>query len=377
MIMASYNFSFISEYLKSIIEPATQVCHQFYDSLGLRSYTNAFIAPYYHWDQSIGCVIKGDGSIIHDSECLEWKENAAHYDLTNAKHRHKKAIFLGFLLTVFGHSFTDNLRKLWFLKTTICKQLLKDGAELVYTTSWNDPLPQHCREIIRLAGIDFSQAQHVTDLTQFDEVIVPDNCFRASSNGRLYCQAYTELIDCIKTNIPSSYKKPEDKIYFTRSSFSASSMNETGEKDIERVFKKMGYSIIIPERLSIIKQIQLVMNCRYLATTEGSVAHLSIFCKPGTNLIIINKANYLNFHQVMINEFAKLNVTYIEAHHSSKTDTIHPWWGPFYLCVTPFLEKFVQSPIPHLPYWLKFSYWEYSHGFFLRRCYNRLLRVFR
>ena len=373
--MVSYNFSFISNNLKSLIEPATQVCHQFYDSLGFSSYENAFIAPYYQWDQSIGCVIKADGNTIYDSECSEWKENAAFYDLTKAKHQSNRVVFLGFLLTVFGHSFTDNLRKLWFLKTDICKQLLKEGVGLVYTTSWNDPLPQHCLEFIRLAGIDFSKAQHITDLTQFDEVIIPDNCFRASGLGRMYCQAYTDLIDCIKSNIPPTHDS-EEKIYFTRSSFSVSSMNETGEKALERVFRKIGYSIIVPERLSIINQIQLVMNCRFFAATEGSVAHLSMFCKPGTNLVIINKANYLNFHQVLINEFADLNVTYIEAHHSSKTDPIHPWWGPFYLCITPFLKKYVQSPIPHLPYWLKFSYWEYKYGFILRRCYNKFLRIF-
>ena len=120
----------------------------------------------------------------------------------------------------------------------------------------------------------------------------------------------------------------------------------------------------------------MLNQCKSFAATEGSVAHLSLFCPPKTNVVIINKAVYLNFHQVMINEYADLNVTYIEAHHSIKAHHEHPWWGPFYLCITRNLENYVGHPIPHLPHWLLPSYWEYSRNI-LYRCYNRVRKLFR
>lgn len=373
--MAEYDFGYISPKLRDIIEPATFQTHRFEKKLGYGFYKDAYVAPYYDWDESVGCVIDENGKVVKDSECIEWKENECCYQLEKTVCEHKKVIFLGFILTVFGHSFTDNLRKLWFLKTSECKSLMSEGVELVYTTNWNQPLPDIVIEMLGLAGCDISQASHITRLTRFDGVYIPDNSFVASKYGRLYCDEYDESIKQIKSNIPSG-KIGEEKIYFSRSKFSKGKKKEYGEKSIERLFKKMGYAIIIPEDFSIIEQIQMVQQCKSFATTEGSVAHLSLFCKPKTESVIVNKANYLNFHQVMINEYADLNVTYIEAHHSVKADKEHPWWGPFYLCVNRYLEHYVGHPIFHLPYWLRPSYWEYSCNI-VYRCFNRVRKMFK
>lgn len=367
------NFSFISPQLRSIIEPATLHSHKIDRSLGYKVLKNAFVAPYYYWDKSVGCVIDEYGVVVKDSECAEWKENEKYYQLEKSVCEHKRAIFLGFILTVFGHSYTDNLRKLWFLNTNECASLLNEGAELVYTTSWNYSLPAAIVDVCKLADYDITQARHITELTQFDEVYIPDNSLVASNYGRLYCDAYVSCIKRINNNVPGG-KSWGEKIYFSRSKFSLGKKKEYGEKSIERVFKKIGYNIIYPEDYSLIEQIQMVRQCKSFASTEGSVAHLSLFCKPGTQVTIINKANYLNYHQVMINEFADLNVTYIEAHHSVKADQDHPWWGPFYLCVNRHLERFVGHRVLRMPFWLLPSYWEYSRTI-LYRCYNRIRKL--
>lgn len=369
----TYNFDYISSELRGIIEPATFQSHRFEKRLGYKMFDNACVAPYYSWDESIGCVIGDNGIVVKDSECLEWKENGNCYDFDKVVVEKKNVIYLGFLLTVFGHSFTDNLRKLWFLNTNKCKELVENGWEMVYTTSWNRSLPVFVLEIFRLAGYDISGARHITETIKFDKVCVPDNSFISSDFGRLYSNAYAESIKNIESNIPVD-KVFGDKIYFSRSKFSMGKKKEYGERSIERVFKKEGYAIVYPEEYSIIEQLQMVRQCKSFASTEGSVAHLSLFCMPGTQVTIINKANYLNFHQVMINEFASLNVTYIEAHHSVKVDQDHPWWGPFYLCVNRHLEHFVGHRVLHLPYWLLPSYWEYSRNV-LYRCFNRIRKL--
>ena len=371
----NYNFNYISRQLRAIKEPAIHHPHKFEKKLGCGVYKNAYVAPYYDWDKSIGCVIDEKGKAVKDSECLEWKENERYYHLEESECEHKKVVFLGFILTVFGHSYTDDLRKLWFLETNECNTLLSEGAELVYTTSWNLPLPKQVIEMLALAGYDITQAHHIKDLTQFDEVYVPDNSFVASDYGRLYCDAYSEAVERIKSSIPDG-KAWGEKIYFSRVKFSKGKKREYGEKSVERVFKKMGYTIIAPEDYSIVEQIQILKQCKQFAATEGSVAHLSLFCKPQTKVVIINKAVYLNFHQVMINEYADLDVTYIEAHHSIKADKDFPWWGPFYLCVNRYLEQYVGHRILHIPYWLLPSYWEYTRNI-LYRCYNRIRKVFR
>ena len=369
----NYNFDYISPELKSIIEPAILHTHKFESKLGCRVFKNAYVCPYFDWDKSIGCVIDEIGKVVKDSECIEWKENEDYYNLGESVFEGKTVVFLGFLLTGFGHSYTDDLRKLWFLETEECKLLLQQGARLVYTTSWNNPIPDSVMEIVRMAGFDISQARHITSITQFDEVYVPDNSFIASDNGRLYCDVWAKSIERIRNSVPIANLRI-DKVYFSRSKFIRGKKKEYGEKAIERVFRKKRYTIIYPEDHSIIEQIQMVKQCKSFASTEGSVAHLSLFCRSGTEVMIVCKANYLNFHQVMINEYADLNVTYIEAHHSIKVDKLHPWWGPFYLCVNRHLELYVGHRVFHLPYWMMPSYWEYTRNI-LYKCYNRIRKL--
>ena len=369
----TYSFNFISKELKAVIEPATLQSHKFDCPLGYRMFDNSYVAPYFDWDKSIGCILDENGAAVKDSECLEWKECEQYYDLSTALEEQKRVIFLGFFLTVFGHSFTDDLRKLWFLDTEECKALIADGWELVYTTSWNRVLPDYMIALFQLAGYDLSDARQITDITRFERVCIPDNSVIACEYGRKYCSEYKRAIDRIMECVPVGGKKL-GRVYFSRTRYSHGSKREYGERDIERAFKKEGYSIIYPEEYSFLEQIQMVRNCDIFAATEGSVSHLCMFCRPGTNVVLVNKANYLNFHQVMINEFADLNVTYIEAHHSSKANLQHPWWGPFYLCVNRYLERYFNHRIAHFPYWMRFSYWRYTRNI-LYKCYNRTRKI--
>lgn len=368
-----YCFDYISKGLRDLIAPATRISHFFAEPLSFRVFKNAYIAPFFDWEQSIGGVIDESGKAVKDSGCFEWKEDAFPYQLNCAERKHKRVIYLGFLVTSFGHSYTDDLRKLWFLNTDNYSTLRDTGFELVYTTSWNRPLSSAILDIIELSGFNLENAHHITHLTHFDEVIIPDNCIKAKEIGRVYCYEYKCMINHIISSIPDG-GLVYPKLYFTRTHFTNGSNKEQGEEDIERIFSRLGYSIIAPEEYAVSEQLRMVRNCTHFASTEGSVSHMSMFCKKGTDVILINKANYLNFHQVMINEFSDLKITYIEAHHSSKAHESFPWWGPFYLCVTPFVERFLGHRVFHLPYWARFSYWKYTRNL-IYRAHNKTRRV--
>ena len=354
-----------------MIEPATHCSHVLDGTLGYRLFENAYVVPYYAWGKSVGGVMDNNGNDVYDSEYSEWKTDWQYYQ-EEAKTVHKKAIYLGFLIRVFGHSFTDNLKKLWFLNTKECKYLIKNGWELVFTSSENRDLPDYVYSFCKLAGFDISSARAITSITRFDQICVPDSSFIAGNCGRKYHAEYRKAIENILNKVPLGGNTPS-KIYFSRTKCQGSN-KEFGEYAIEQEFKKGGYTVIYPEEHSIEEQIQMVRNCNCLAATEGSVSHLSIFCKPETNVVLINKARYMNFHQVMINEFSDLNVTYIEAHHSIKANSQRPWWGPFYLCVNKHFERFWGHRIVHLPYWLKYSYWEYSHNI-LYKCLKKIRKT--
>ena len=352
-----YILNYVSGHLKELIQQSTSKTHFFDRQLSYISYEYASVAPYIDWNLSIGCVIDKNGEVIKDSECYEWKENDLYYTAGHPICEHKTVIFLGFLVTVFGHAFTDNLRKIWFLNTDSCKELIDNGAELVYTTSWNLPLPTWMVEAFSLTGIDISKARMISTLTKFDTVVIPDNCIMASEKDRLFGKEYVRIIDHIKKKCSPDELNNFERVYFTRTRLKHN--RDIGEKRLAKAFRKAGYTIVAPEELPLVAQIRIMQSCSFFASTEGSISHLTIFCKPGTNVTLINKAEYANSHQVMINEFADLNVTYVDAQHSSLTNSRFPWWGPFYLYPSKYFKAFFNIQHCYWPFFLRMDYWYY------------------
>lgn len=371
----STNFNYVSRELRECKKAGESRCHRSNIKLGCTELAGGYVSTFVNWSAY-------GGAITSEHKCLPdapWNNDASCYDFETAIVEHKKVIYIGNIQNCFGHFFTDNLRKVWFLKTAQAKELLEDGAEIVYTTD-KAPLIPVAFEIWKMAGVDLSQARLIEKLTRFDVVYVPDNCF-FESEDKMFTPEWSEMVESIKANAhknkTATIKSNNSSkwVYLTRIRLNKGGKTEIGEKEIVRVFEKQGFEIVSPERLSICDQINLMDDCDRLVATEGSIAHLSLFCKPKTEVVILCKANYENSYQDVINEYADLNVTYIESHKSVMALSDAPWGGPFYLCVTKYLEKFVGHPIPHVPYWLRPSYWKYSQNF-LYRSFKKIRKRF-
>lgn len=277
------------------------------------------------------------------------------------KRRHEKVIYIGYLLSEWGNCLTDGLKKLWFLRTGEGRKMLSEGTKVAFVTMQNIPLPAHQAELWRLAGYDSSAWVHVTEPTCFDEVVVPENSFVAHENEqRLFDERFVEEIQGIKCKAIEETGGSVGivrNIYFTRTKLRHN--KDTNEKALERFFKRLGYTIISPEKLSIREQIFLWANATNVAATEGSVAHSSMFMHKGANLVVLRKADYVNGYQQAANAISGINVIYINAHHSTRASKAMPWAGPFYLCVTTELQEWAEVRMRQLPCQLHPSYWLY------------------
>lgn len=368
------NFSYISQELRGCKEIGASINHRRDLKLGVTELRHGYVSTFVNWS---AC----GGAITSEYECVAdapWKNEVLSFDFDTAFVEHKKVIYLGTIVNCFGHFFTDNLRKVWFLKTPQAKRLLEEGTEIVYTTD-QAPLIPVAFEIWKMAGIDLSSARLIDKLTRFDVIYIPDNCF-FELEAKMFTVEWAEIVNSIKENAiknkpyGSEHGNSSRWVYLTRVGLEKRSKTEIGEEEIVKVFKRKGYEIISPEKLSICEQISLMDDCGHLVATEGSVAHLSLFCKPKTEVVILCKANYNNDYQNVINEYADLNVTYIESHKSVMASKDAPWGGPFYLCVTKYLEWYMGHPIFHVPYWLRPSYWKYSKNI-LYRTYLRIKKA--
>ena len=358
-------FDYLSSDLRRRKESGSKMNHRFEKDLGFLTLDYGYVAPFVNGNNGFGCAINQNFECIPDAQIVV---NASLYDYESVVNVHNGVIYVGFIANCYGHFFTDGLRKLWFLKTEVAKNLILKGVELVYTST--SPLPEVAFEIFSKAVGDDVRPKYVERLTRYDMVFVPDNCFEQGAICKMYHYEWAQMIERIKDVTP---RKIVNKIYLTRTGWAGHRI-EVGEKGLERVFKRMGYTIVFPEKLSFAEQIMMMQSASSVVATESSASHLVLFCRPQTEVIILCKSNYRNGYQELINEYADLNVTYIEAHHSSKASKKEPWEGPFYLCVTRYLEKYIGHPIVHFPYWLKISYWEYRTRF-MYRCRKRILRI--
>ncbi len=310
---------------------------------------------------SCGCFV--DGKFLQNSAAAESSITPPITQEDKCKNELTNCIYIGCFASVWGHWITDTLKKIWYLKTEDCAIKISQGWKIVFISlndggnlHINHEMSTNQKELLKLAGIDTDKLFEITENTLIHNIVIPDNSLvRTPTKGMYFSKEFKDTIQNIANSVPEI--TDYEKVYFTRTSFNAS--KDFGEKQIENYFAKMGYKIIEPEKLSVTKQISILKSCNFFAACESSTSHNSIFCKPGTNVIILRKADYINDYTLVINQIADLNVTFIDAHHSVYTNKKRPEFGPFFMYVSPYLKKWAGVKYLTLPYWLTKTWLEY------------------
>ncbi len=353
-----YCLDYINDSQRNAVEELVSSNYRVVKTLSCQCYDRAYIvpaemsSPHFHRG-----VLTSNKEIVQSSLLFEgfWYNWSHSVDTKSAIQRHSSVIYLGWLEPVWGHILTDCLKKLWFLKTIQCQTLIDEGAKIVALIPWKT---KALETVFDLLGVPLSSIENITTLTQFDKVYIPDNSIiRKKNDVRVYTKEYEDTVHELVSKIPKT--RPTGKLYFTRSAFSKTPFwerREYGEKVIEKCFLEKGFRIVAPEKLPVLETLTLLKNCEAFASTEGSISHNALFCKEGTPVYIVRKVNYVNTWQLIINQVAKVHVTYIDAHQSIIS---FGCMGPFYMCVTKELEKFAGHAIFHIPHYVRPSFWWY------------------
>lgn len=377
--MANYSWHCVSTEMLEVTKKATEENH-FVDRKPLEAklYNNATIYPS---KNGVGGVIDENGNGISSVELFNTHEINKY--VAEKKECISKAIYIGYLHDVWGHIFTDCFKMLWYLLSDDGQKYLSLGYRVVYVAERGRELSDVVFKFISLLGIDTSLFYRIHDVTEFKTLIVPEECFSGKNLCfRTYTREYHALIDTIRNRFIDN--QPDlKKVYFSERHFNEKYRNRKsifsfsksqGEKDIERVFSRLGYEIIFPDELSVEEQIKIVVNCECFAATEGSISHIAVFCAPQTDVSIIRKINRINPYQIAINNLANLNVTYIDANCSNEPMIEEKWWaGPFYLCINDSVVKYVGHKLLYWPYCLRLSWlWYKNHN---RKIVHRFCKI--
>lgn len=338
--------SYIDDILKEETLRLNSIDYHSDEKLSCHEIPNGILLPYKGEmnGKTSGGVVESDGKYVDLSGLHE--NHGCGYAPEGIVKKEKKAIYLGMWFPIWGHCITDNIKKLWFLKTPEAQKLINDGADLVYIVMMSNrfTLPQSFIDLLHCLNIEISQLKQISTPTQYNAIYIPDNSLFRKGEEIFYTKEFLETRNDILCNVPQSKNPTFDKIYFSRSRLK-NGKQDFGEKRIEDVFRYLGYKIIYPEKKSFAEQVALLQGCSHFAATEGSTSHNSLFCKTHTDVCLIRKGNYLNNYQPTINHINKLKVTYIDSHLSIFTDRNRVWNGPFFLYANNNLLHFANIPL--------------------------------
>lgn len=365
----TYCFDYINPEMRDETLLEASVVRQKSVKLSCRTIDCAYVLPskdLWIGGKCLGGVVTPEDEFVRSSA---WHEGVCcdsyKFNHGDAIQDESVAIYMGFFTSTWGHAITDNLKKLWFLETERCENLTSKNAKFIYLTHDNAPLPDYAKRLFLLAGCDISQWHHVTQLTRFSQIVVPDNSFvmddtEIPGHGeRYFTEEYVDVVNRIKNAVRSlGISEHSGKLYFSRTGKKI--WYEIGEKSIEREFRKLGYEIIHPEEYSVEEQIGMLMRCSSFAATEGSISHNSLFCEPTAKVTILRKVNDVNKYQMAVNAVTGADVTYIDVHRSIRAHKGGEWGGPFYLYVNTNLERFLNKKIQQIPLYLRPSWWQYN-----------------
>ena len=222
-------------------------------------------------------------------------------------------IYLGMFAKTWGHCITDNISRLWFLKSEFMEQF--KNCPIVYLLCTKDSafsLERHksFRRLLEILEIDIDRLKLIEQPTQFEKIILPNQSFYLHwKDGRQFTKEYREMIDCVrnfalKNRTPTSTKK----IYYFHGA------RQFGEQYLAEYFRSKGYEIIRPERLTLDEQLNLLINAESFASTIGSCSHNSVFLRDGTETILIPRAaEAASGYQMTLDRVNPLNINYVDS----------------------------------------------------------------
>lgn len=284
-----------------------------------------------------GGVIDRNHNFVKESQTrrhIEEKSLLDGYPLkTQPIYKDEIVIYGGILYEFYGHVVLETLSRLWYF--------IKHNPNH-YRVIFNF-VPRakgKFQEFFELLDIPYDSDTFITKPTQYKKVIIPEQATIYATNWhRDWLIPFNYMASKVKAS-------PYQKIYFTRTKLTERNP-VWGECPIEKLFKKNGFKVFSPEKLSLKKQISLMKGCQELVTVQSSTYHNLLFGNNGTTMVSLNRAFKPDYSQHIVDKAKKLKAYYVDV--SLNPLPVLPNDGPWIIGFTHELKQFCTD------YRLKFS----------------------
>lgn len=297
-----------------------------------------------------GGVFHPDGSIVDFSKTLG-AFGGGSFDFSHAKVMNETVFFCGLLPLHWGHFIIDFICRLWGVIESPQKYRIA-----YFSRAEDGEISGTFEEFFGLLGIPKERLLKITEITQFDSVIVPEpsmGCAFAFNTEK-----FNKIISIVKNNALSRASSMGftcyDKIYYTRLNFSSM---DVGEEKIEETFALNGFKTIAPEQYSLVEQIYLLANAKEIATLSGTIPHNFIFASKDTKFIYLNRTPLPNFAQFRINYMYGIQPIWIDVYNKGclKQNLGHNLGFRIWVEVSNTLILYLKDNNMKIPYGIGFS----------------------
>lgn len=308
------------------------------ETLSSTTVSNAVILPLQKFQHDSllfgrGGVVNEQGTYINTSAISNRIQGR--YDYTVNDYIDKKVVYCGFFINQWGHFLIESISRLWYFFENDASIdhyvfFLKKGEKKSISGNF--------RSFFELLGI-WDKLEFINTPTQYREVVIPELSYSRLS---YYSEQYKRIFTKISESISKHPQHTESqKIYLSRSKIKNIEKREFGLQLLDSFFKKNGYKILHPERLTLEELIIYINEADEIATLSGSIHHNLLFARDNKKIILIERNVINNEIQVDINRMKHFKTTYIDANFPIYP--VNVGFGPFIMGNTEFIEKFAKK----------------------------------
>lgn len=300
-------------------------------------YDNAIVLPalrFNDYDVSFGRggVVDAEGNYVELSK-TKARVNGK-YDVDEFEYSEEKVVFCGFFYKVWGHYLTEVVSRLWY---ALRNDSSIDSYIFIVSKDEQQQFSGNYLEFLIMLGIA-DKVKIINKPTKFKAVVIPEEGF---VYDEYYTDEFVKMYEYINKKGLAQYNAPKyDKVFFSKRKCEISIMSNLNEKFLDEFFKKNGYKVFYPERLSLVDTIGIIQNAKYFCGISSSLLHNQLFGHSNQTTICIEKQAFYNPYQIMVANITKCETVFIDACRSIFAVNAG---GPFIFDYTNYLDKYVKD----------------------------------
>lgn len=218
----------------------------------------------------------------------------------------------------WGHFLIDVLCRFWFLALPEYKNFTITCCVDLKTPT----ISGNFLRVFELLGIT-NRLRVIAAPTHCKKLLIPDYSLGFNRN---WSNKYLDVIKTLLVKAPLSNDYKRKKVYFIRTKFLKSRVFEIGEKQIENAFKKIGFEILSPEKMSIEEQISCFQGADEIVSLSGTIPHNIVFAHNGLAFTILNRQPAILLPQLRINQMmGHVQVNYVDVWHPAMQRNPKPY----------------------------------------------------